>query len=137
MRRRFVIQHHVTGQGEHYDLMLERGPALATWRLERHPACLEAGQSLPATELPDHRPAYLTYEGPVSGGRGTVHIVDGGTYRLIHRAESAWQVQLEGRQVRGHFELRRLGGERWILLAGGEAGDRRGPSGGRPGSRSA
>ena len=70
MRRRFVIQKHTTGGASHYDLMLEAGGALATWRLRRLPTVMKPGGSMPAQALPDHRLAYLSYEGEISGGRG-------------------------------------------------------------------
>ena len=61
----------------HWDLMLESGDALATWRLLDAPA---AGRVCRAEKLPDHRSMYLDYEGPVSGGRGVVARWDHGTY---------------------------------------------------------
>lgn len=120
MRRRFVIQFHTTRRGAHYDLMLETDAGLATWQIQRPPADL-GPDGIPAKRLPDHRAAYLTYEGPVSRGRGTVRIFDGGTCRLIECEEECWVFQLRGRQVKGTFSLRRLGGRRWQLL-GGDAG---------------
>jgi hypothetical protein len=67
---RYVILRHEGVPQPHFDFMVElsaRAP-LATWRAPRWP---------PATgdyfeRLPDHRNAYLEYEGPVSGDRGTV-----------------------------------------------------------------
>ena len=35
-----------------------------------------------ATRLPDHRLAYLEYEGPVSGNRGVVRRIDSGKYEI-------------------------------------------------------
>jgi len=118
VERRFVIQLHTIAGGRHYDLMLEAGAALATWRLERLPEALGDGESLPAEALPDHRPAYLTYEGPISSGRGTVQIADAGAFRSIDRDENRWSFELQGRLVRGRFSLRRLEGDRWLLSAG-------------------
>ena len=117
MERRFVIQLHLTAEGRHYDLMLDSGPALATWRLEKLPEAPGEGESLPAQALPDHRPAYLTYEGPISGGRGTVQIADTGTLRSIDRDEDHWAFELLGLMIRGRFNLRRVDGDRWLLSA--------------------
>ena len=50
----------------HYDLMLEVG-VLRTW--SEPPV---AGVELECRLLADHRLPYLDYEGPISGGRGTV-----------------------------------------------------------------
>ncbi|OPX24012.1 MAG: hypothetical protein B1H04_03060 [Planctomycetales bacterium 4484_123] len=115
MERRFVIQLHTTAGGRHYDLMLQAGKALATWRLETLPAELGPGQHVEAIALPDHRLAYLDYEGPISRGRGSVRIVETGSYRLEAQEEGCWRFELLGRNFDGQFILRRLAGERWSL----------------------
>ena len=51
----------------HWDLMLDTGETLRTWRLE--PALPGVIRAEP---LGNHRRAYLDYEGPVSGNRGSV-----------------------------------------------------------------
>lgn len=61
----------------HWDFMLEGDGVLRTWRLLEEPV---AGRTVRAEALPDHRDAYLDYEGPVSGGRGSVVQWDHGTY---------------------------------------------------------
>ena len=65
--RRFTILEH-DHPHLHWDLLLDAGDALRTWRLLSPPACL---QWIAAEQLPDHRRLYLDYEGPVSGNRGT------------------------------------------------------------------
>lgn len=117
MQKRFVIQLHTTQEGSHYDLMLETHAALATWRIDRAPTALGPHDRIPATALPDHRLAYLTYEGPISHGRGAVRIFDSGTWRLIQRSEEGWVVQLSGSLLKGAFALRHLRQERWELLS--------------------
>ena len=88
----------------HFDLLLE-DPALPgerrcrTWRLPRDPR-LEA--PVPAEPLPPHRVLYLGYEGPVSGGRGTVRRLDGGS--LAWGEEGV--VTLAGRFLRGRWAVR-------------------------------
>ena len=107
MPKAFVIHLH-TGHGpEHHDLMLQRADALATWRLPASPAELGPGDVLAATRLGDHRLAYLTYEGPVSRGRGRVRRVDRGDYELLRADEAAWEFDLAGDTCRGRFALRR------------------------------
>ena len=117
VERSFVILRH-TGHGEaHFDLMLEDGPALATWQVEAAPADLPVRSTAAARKLADHRREYLTYEGPVSRGRGRVERMDSGTYEL-HRGEAGlWDVTLEGSALRGRFELRHVGpaAEDWEL----------------------
>ena len=113
MDRRFVIQFHDAPDGAHYDLMLEDGPGLATWRLPAMPAA----DPIAAERLGDHRLAYLTYEGPVSGGRGRVRIAEAGTFVLLDRREDLWRIELSGRALRGRFVLTRRGGSHWQLAA--------------------
>ncbi|MCS7236881.1 MAG: hypothetical protein NZ899_01270 [Thermoguttaceae bacterium] len=74
---RFVILEHTTAGGVHWDFMLEDGPALRTWSLEQPP---EPGRPISAHQLPPHRLVYLEYEGPISGGRGSVRAWDKGTF---------------------------------------------------------
>ena len=88
----FVVLHHMGYGDEHYDLMfeLEPGGLLATWRSPVWPLRHET----PLTPLKDHRRDYLTYEGEVSGGRGSVRRVAGGDYDLIFRGRTMLIVRL-------------------------------------------
>ena len=61
----------------HWDFLLERDGVLESWRLLREPLMNEW---LAAEPIPDHRLAYLTYEGPVSQNRGAVTRIMSGTY---------------------------------------------------------
>ncbi|MGC4032981.1 MAG: hypothetical protein QM754_14840 [Tepidisphaeraceae bacterium] len=65
-----MVLHHVGYDEPHYDLMIDLDGVsrLATWRCPHWPA--EADDAF--TQLSSHRRAYLTYEGAVSGGRGSV-----------------------------------------------------------------
>ena len=88
----------------HFDLLLE-DPALPgekrcrAWRLRADP---RFDAPTPAEPLPPHRVHYLDYEGPVSGGRGTVRRLDGGGL--------AWEedgvVTLRGRFLTGRWAVR-------------------------------
>ncbi|MFB3893913.1 MAG: hypothetical protein ACE15C_18030 [Phycisphaerae bacterium] len=122
--RRFVILLH-TGHGPaHYDLMIENGPALATWQFAANPLGLVGGYAeapavneLAGRRLPDHRLAYLDYEGPVSGGRGEVKRVERGSCRVLASQAGRWEAQLAGQALAGRFELRRAGtGDEWIMI---------------------
>jgi len=81
--RPFVVLRHDppfgTPQQTHWDLMLDTEAALRTWALAQFPVW---NAPVAAKQLPDHRRAYLTYEGPVSGNRGSVTRVLAGTYEL-------------------------------------------------------
>ena len=93
----------------HWDLLLEAGESCRTWRLLGEPG---PGRAVRAEALPDHRLHYLAYEGPVSGGRGTVCRWDGGMYEPILEEEGRVEVVLSGERLRGRCVLR-AGPERW------------------------
>jgi hypothetical protein len=102
MPRFVLLEHH--GHGVHWDLMLEAGGALRTWAIDTP---VVFGADLPARALPDHRLAYLDYEGAISGGRGWVRRVDQGTYEAQLWYDDRVLVTLAGRQLVGAAALRR------------------------------
>src|SRR5688572_3231695 len=99
---RFVILEH-DHPTLHWDLMLESGPVLRTWRLAGPPE--SAGEVVAAEASFDHRLAYLDYEGPVSGGRGTVLRWDHGTYQLEGEAAGRIVLRFEGGRITGRAVL--------------------------------
>jgi hypothetical protein len=101
----FVLLYHTLSDNPHWDLCLDMGDTLATWRLEADPCRENLATPVPARRIADHRRAYLDYEGPVSGDRGHVRRVDRGTWRPIRRTPTSWQIHLEGEHVKGLFEL--------------------------------
>ena len=84
----YVVLHHSGHGAPHFDLMVERPDAdgLATWRLPTWPPT----GPIAAVALADHRRHYLTHEGPVSGGRGTVRRVASGA------ADDAGRIEVDG-----------------------------------------
>jgi DNA polymerase Ligase (LigD) len=94
---RFVILEH-DHPFLHWDLMLEAGESLRAWRLHGEPV---VGETVVTEPLPDHRLAYLDYEGPVSGNRGTVQRWDAGEYRLVEDAAARVMVELRGVRLSG------------------------------------
>jgi hypothetical protein len=112
---RFVVLEHDSPRGLHWDLMLETaGGALATWALSQPP---EPGVTLEAEALPDHRLAYLDYEGPISGQRGSVTRWDQGPYDLVRWDASSIAVILHGGRIKGRVTLEQITGQpsRWRL----------------------
>ncbi len=99
---RFVILQHDYPQQLHWDLMLEREGVLATWALRLPP---QPEHVIEATGLPDHRIAYLDYEGAISGGRGTVGRWDEGTYELLDQTDARWDLTLSGGKIEGRVVL--------------------------------
>ncbi len=102
---RFAVLRHDAPDGQHFDLLFEFGPALRTWALPRPP---DAITPLTCDALPDHRLAYLDYEGPVSGDRGTVTSWDRGTFSVVHEDASQLVVDLFGQKLTGRATLDRL-----------------------------
>ncbi|MCD4823575.1 MAG: hypothetical protein K8S55_03140 [Phycisphaerae bacterium] len=115
MNQSFVILAHDGHGPSHFDLMFSIGTALATWQCPRDPAGLPVGQSMSCQKLPDHRLAYLDYEGPISGGRGSVRRVEQGRYEAALVSEERWDVQIIGQGMEGRFILRRLKDDKWTL----------------------
>src|SRR5258706_9114820 len=84
--------------------MIEHGGVLWTWSLDKLPAVGITGQ---AQALPDHRLAYLDYEGPLTGNRGSVERVEQGEYELLERSQMRVLIRLVGKTIRGILELHR------------------------------
>lgn len=101
----------------HWDFLVEAGDALHAWRLLSEP---RADHDIPAEPNFPHRPLYLDYEGPLSGGRGTVSRWDFGT--CDWRADDAGGAELElrGAKLRGRAVIRAVG-EGWIFRLTGPA----------------
>jgi hypothetical protein len=89
----------------HWDLFLEAGDVLRSWRLSPG---IESGEAVPAEPTADHRLTYLDYEGPVSGGRGTVARVDAGTFDWLADLPHSVQIRLTGRRLFGIITLTRI-----------------------------
>ena len=105
---RFALLIHDSPRGLHYDFFLEDGDVLKTWALPHLP---EPGLEIPCEALADHRPMYLDYEGPISGGRGTVARWDQGTYSVERWTDDEIVVELAGAKLAGRVELRRQAGQ--------------------------
>lgn len=109
---RYVVLRHECPPGSprssHWDFMLEVENGLRTWAIQMIPAAV--GRQ-PADELPHHRLAYLDYEGPISGDRGSVTRWDSGTYRVVRESGDRLEVTLQGEQLVGLAKLAGLPGE--------------------------
>jgi hypothetical protein len=98
---RFVVLEH-DHPHLHWDLMLEDGDTLRTWRLERPPA---PAVTVRAEASFDHRLMYLDYAGPVGGGRGSVARWDSGEFDWVSDRAGGVEVRLDGRQLRGQLRI--------------------------------
>ena len=117
MPARFVILHHASDAGEHWDLMLEHDQVLLTWQLAREP-CAPGCLPLAARHIFDHPLRFLTYEGPLRRAPGRVCRVEGGKVELHRVSPDRVQFTLHGTRLGGRFELTRGQDDRWVLAAG-------------------
>lgn len=73
----YAVLRHDGIDAPHVDFLFETAPGsmLQTWRLPTWPI-IDVEE---ATRIRDHRPAFLTYQGQLSGDRGNVMRIDEGT----------------------------------------------------------
>ena len=112
MDRAFVIQKHSKAGHIHWDLMLEAGPVLETYRLELPPEKL-LQQATTAIKIFDHSLKFLTYEGSVNKGKASVEIAETGTYQLLTESKERQEMQLDGKILKGKFVLTHIEDDRW------------------------
>jgi hypothetical protein len=109
---RYVILRHELPPGDvrglHWDLMLELGEVLRTWALDAEPLTLPV---IASRELPDHRLAYLDYEGPISGNRGSVTRWDAGEFWIESALQDEIKLVLSGGRLDGSLTLARQPGD--------------------------
>lgn len=116
MPRAVLLRHDLPDGSFHYDWMIQRSegvdPPLITFRTTAR--IDQPGVSrFEAERLEDHRAVYLTREGPVSGGRGSVSRVATGEMRVAERAEDAVLIAGHLGRSEGVFEGRRDAGGLW------------------------
>ena len=111
---RYVILYHVLPEEDpresHWDLMLESNGVLRTWALAERPDVITEDNfvhCIKAEKLPEHRIAYLEYEGEVSDNRGSVTQWDAGEYELLEENADFLLFNLLGKQLAGRWCLRR------------------------------
>ncbi|HEX7008513.1 MAG TPA: hypothetical protein VF184_00935 [Phycisphaeraceae bacterium] len=125
-----VLLLHTTSQGRHHDWFIgdPRQAGMADARLwtarvahaSRHWARLGR---FALTPLPPHRRHYLRYQGPISGGRGSVQRVDAGWVIPLLWTESRIVLDVHLRMFCGRIELRRVHDQRWEAFCPREAAE--------------
>src|SRR5690606_12117507 len=94
-----LLRHDMPDGTHHFDWLFARDAQgslpLRTWRLAREPHTAAPGDRIPAQPLLDHRPLYLTYEGPISGGRGTVRRIAEASYVPVGEWSNGWIVKVQ------------------------------------------
>jgi hypothetical protein len=94
---RFVVLEH-DWPALHWDFLLEVGSALRSWRLLAEPG---PGREVRAEPNAVHRLYYLDYEGPLTGGRGTVRRWDMGTFDWVADERDQIVIVLHGIRLVG------------------------------------
>jgi len=110
--KKFVIQQHSSGSDVHWDFMLESGEVLKTYRLDKAPQELIQTPAN-AVKIFDHPLKFLTYEGPVNKGRGSVRIADSGSYEISNQKEDRIELDLNGKFLKGKFTFSHIEGDNW------------------------
>lgn len=106
-----LLRHELPNGTHHFDWLLARdddGPLL-TFRTDRDIS--RDNDPFDAERIPDHRRAYLAYEGPVSGGRGRVVRVASGWCMILTESDQKLVVHLEVGLRSGFWVGRPLAGE--------------------------
>lgn len=88
-----LLRHSLPDGSWHHDWMIDPGDQrpLLTFRTV---ALLPEADRFEAERIADHRRVYLTYEGPLSGGRGEVERVASGAARLVEDAAGSLVVDV-------------------------------------------
>ena len=117
--KKFVIQRHerqneplrqAQGRSTHWDLMLETGDFLETYRIGKPPEQW-GSEPIEVVRIFDHSLNFLTYEGPVNKGKGDVKIADRGTYSIVTKNMSRLIINFDGIILRDEFTFA-TGGDR-------------------------
>ena len=113
--KKFVVQkHQKKSELTHWDLMLESGDYLETYRVAEPPEKW-GKKAIEAEKIFDHPLKFLSYEGKVNKGKGRVEIADCGVYSLIEKDETQQHIALAGKLLRGEYQLCLIENDRWWL----------------------
>ena len=112
--KKFVIQEHTNTGGIHWDFMLESGDNLQTYRLENSPKDMLIKDTI-GEKIFDHQLKFLTYQGPVNNGIGSVKIAESGTYRIISKNKKQIELDLKGRVLDGNCTLIQTEDRKWCF----------------------
>jgi hypothetical protein len=113
---RFVILKHTReGHLPHWDLMLEAGKTLHTWRLDVHPSHID-DEHLAIERIADHELRFLDYTGLVNDGKGMVELADLGFFRILGSdATGAQTLEFNGRILKERFRLEHIARDQWQM----------------------
>lgn len=94
--------------------MLRSGETLITWRLDLPPQELTE-KTANAVKIADHPLRFLTYQGSVNNGTGSVKIAAKGTYELVTGDSERICVALLSEELTGKFRLIHKQSDNWIF----------------------
>ena len=114
---RFVVQEHHASR-LHWDFRLELDGVLKSWAVPRGPP-EEPGIRRLAVEVEDHPVDYISFEGTIPKGEygaGSVAIWDKGVFKLKRRTNDIYEFWLEGKRLKGKYNLIRFKDKNWLML---------------------
>ncbi len=120
------LLHELPDGTHHVDWMFAQDPRgtgpLTAFRIPERLEMLQRGH-MQARRIPDHRPEYLTYEGEVSGARGTVRRVADGVIVGDTSHGDCWLVQIRWRAGPSQrLRVTQEDGETWRIELDGALG---------------
>ncbi len=116
--RKFVLHlHKHIERDAHYDLMLESldSNSLETFRLNSTLKPLAAGEVIALERIAPHDVKFLSYQGKVNGGKGSVEIIQSGLFEQeqINGASSTITFEINGNKLK--FSMQQITPENWQL----------------------
>jgi len=105
-KNRFVIQEHWASH-HHFDFRLEMNGVLRSWAVPKGMP-EETGKKVLAIQTEDHPLSYVNFEGEIPQGcygAGRVKIFDKGEYKLIEKAKDKIIFEIEGKKLKGRYNL--------------------------------
>jgi hypothetical protein len=111
---------HQTPTGRHHDWLIggpkylsDPGSRLWTARVGLASEAWRKAGAFNLKQLPDHRRAYLSYHGPLTGGRGHVKRIDQGHAVVLLWREGRIVLDIKLDRFTGLMELTRVSGPAW------------------------
>ena len=114
---RFVVQEH-HARNLHWDFRLEKDGVLKSWAVPKGVPEKVLVKRL-AIQVEDHELDYIDFEGEIPEGQygaGTVKIWDSGTYELESESEKAISFILQGKRLKGRYNLVHLKQKQWLII---------------------
>jgi hypothetical protein len=113
-KKQFVLQRHTReNESVHWDLMLDNGNELETYRIDTQPENLR-GKSIQIVKIFNHDRKFLTYQGSVNKGKGRVEIADRGEFSLLKEKSGIQEIQLHGQILNCKLTLSCIESNKWL-----------------------